>query len=103
MPAGRGSAQEADADPGQLPPPDMQQLLACAAEISEAMRYLHTCGMMHGATGCRSRGPIGESHVVAGRLITRATDTNAVDVRLCGILHVPPVHRHMLVTSCAAL
>jgi hypothetical protein len=27
----------------------MRQLMACAVEISDAMRYLHSRGMMHGA------------------------------------------------------
>ena len=34
------------------PPPDMRQLMACAVEISDAMRYLHSRGMLHGVQLC---------------------------------------------------
>jgi hypothetical protein len=50
MPAAAALAHLDDpAEQPPPPPPDMRQLMACAVEISDAMRYLHSRGMMHGA------------------------------------------------------
>ena len=38
-----------EASPRPPPPPDMRRIMACAMEVAEAMRYLHSRDMMHGA------------------------------------------------------
>jgi hypothetical protein len=53
MSAGRETTKDgAEWKEARPRPPNMRKLLACAVEISEAMRYLHSCGMMHGMWLC---------------------------------------------------